>query len=541
MMLYKDYKKVLFKAIFPIFLTVFVVIPLLQSGARASADKNRSYDSARIENLAKLLIKDHHFNEAVTYLKDELKLIEDRGEKFGLLILLADAYIASGDYDSARATLEQAKEISSSGAEHDAILKREKDILKGRNTAGAVIADIESSADSLDDTGPAVPEEQSEPQPLITNSFFETDLRQVLTDLSLESGIPIIWDNTVQGLVTYEAVDQPLEEVLEAILYPVGFTYRSYKGKYIVGSANPEDPAFGLVSGTEVIDLSNTDAVDAIAMLSDYFKPYVKASKIRNAICITAPISIIDRLKADIKLIDEPPVQILIDVVVTEISTRALRKIGLDWSLTKSTGNPTWNVKTDHTDIAGKTISADFTDTAFDLGDYTGELLGSLEAMVQSGEAKIRANPRLTTVNGNKAEIGITKDQYFIIQTSTSPTYSYNTLQSISSGIRLEITPLVSDDNEITIRVRPEVGDVVGSGAEGLPEISVRSANTIIRVKDGETSTIGGLNFQTEKTNRKKIPLLGSIPILGYLFRYDEHEKVDTQIVIFITPHILQE
>ena len=91
----------------------------------------------------------------------------------------------------------------------------------------------------------------------------------------------------------------------------------------------------------------------------------------------------------------------------------------------------------------------------------------------------------------------------------------------------------------ITVYVKPEVGDVIGEGREGLPEISKRSASTSVRVKDGETFTIGGLNIQEKRIRRRKIPLLGHIPILGYLFRYDEREVRDTEIVIFITPHIL--
>jgi len=111
----------------------------------------------------------------------------------------------------------------------------------------------------------------------------------------------------------------------------------------------------------------------------------------------------------------------------------------------------------------------------------------------------------------------------------------------VTSGIKLEITPYASKDREITVEVKPEVGDVVGEGSEGLPEISVRSASTSVRVKDGETFTIGGLNLEMEKKIRKKLPLLGDLPLFGYLFRYDESQVSETEVIIFITPQILDE
>jgi len=118
-------------------------------------------------------------------------------------------------------------------------------------------------------------------------------------------------------------------------------------------------------------------------------------------------------------------------------------------------------------------------------------------------------------MNGRTAQIAITKDQYFIIQTGTTQFYAQNTLQSVSSGIKLEITPFTAASGEITVYVKPEVGDVVGAGQDNLPEISRRTANTSVRVRDGQTFTIGGLSLQSDKNTQKKVPLLGDIPILG--------------------------
>jgi type IV pilus assembly protein PilQ len=375
---------------------------------------------------------------------------------------------------------------------------------------------------------------------LITNSYFEMDLQQVLSDLSIETGVPILWDNTVQGQVTFEAKGMTLNALLQALLTPLGFTFTIIDDIYFVGSVNPDEVSFGLLSKTEVVTLSNIDAEAAVKLLSDYFKPYIKGYKDANVVCITGPEEINDRIRADLLKLDKPPVQVLIEVMVTEISSDALREIGIDWTLNPAVTNPKWSVSMEHPELNESNISGTYNNPNLVIGEYTLELISSLEALIKKGQATIRANPRITTINGKKADISLTTDQYFIIQTGTSQFYQYNTLQSITSGIKVELTPYVSDSGEVTIYVKPEVGDVVGSGANGLPEISKRSANTSVRVKDGETFTIGGLSLQKNNSVKKKVPILADIPLLGYAFRYEKMELKDTEIIIFITPYILK-
>jgi type II secretory pathway component GspD/PulD (secretin) len=484
------------------------------------------------------MLSEYRYVEAASFLVRELETLPAGTPRLSLLLLLADAQMGVGDLDAAAGTLGEAGRHSAGGAANNAIAARTSRLTKLRHLL-APPSLPETALDSTESQGDTtlVVEQQ---EYLITNSFFETDLRQVLTDLSMETGIPIVWDATVEGLVTFEAIDQPFEDVLRSILLPSGYVYSSQQGTYFVGSPSPDGPAFGLLSTTEVVSLSNIEATEAIRLLSDFFQPYVNANTTGNVVCITAPQSYVERIRSDLAKIDEPPTQILIDVVVSEISTDALRKIGLDWSFLGIDGDETVSIGTDHTDVGGAALIADITSLGVDIGSYTVDLAASLEALVQTGEARIRANPRIATLNGRTAEIGMTKDQYFVIATTTSEYTTYSTLQAVSSGIRLEITPYASASGEITVHVEPEVGDVVGRGEDDLPEISRRTASTTVRVKDGETFTIGGLSVQQEIVVQKKVPLLGDIPLLGAIFRYEEKSMRDNQIVIFITPHILK-
>ncbi len=516
-----------------LFITVLLCWVVSASPACAQSSPSVSFEEGQAERFTRSLLKDHRYAEAISYLQRELKTLPAGVARLNLLLLLADCQLDIADVDGAGATLTKAERLAVKSSAKEAVAERKRRLSK-----------LQAFLPPDDTLGfkqipPDTTEVEKPPEAFVSNSFFETDLRQVLTDISQETGVPILWDATVEGLVTYEAEDQPLEDVLKAILLPAGYTFSLQKGIYYVGSPKPDDPAFGLLSRTEVMTLSNIEAKEAVSLLSDYFKPFVKASNKANIVCITAPPATVERIRGDLTLLDQPPVQILIEVVFTEISTAALRKMGLDWWITRSAGKSSFEIGTDHTDIPGAGLLGTYTELGLDIGKYTVDLAASLEMLVETGDAKIRANPRIATLNGRTAEISLITDQYFIIATSVSQYYQYNTLQSVSSGIKLEITPYASASGMITVYVKPEVGDVIGAGAEGLPEINKRAARTSVRVKDGETFTIGGLNIQKEKIRRKKVPLLGHIPLLGYLFRYDEREVSDTEIVIFITPHIL--
>ncbi len=380
--------------------------------------------------------------------------------------------------------------------------------------------------------------------PNVTNSFYETDLRQALLDITMQTRIPIIWDETVEGTVTYEAVDSPVEEVLHDILFSTGYAYRYRRGAYYVGSSKVEDPSFYNLSETRTMMLSNTSAQEATGLLSEYFKPYVTATDQSNIVCITAPGQICDRILEDLKAIDRPRPQIEIEAMIIELSTTKLKEIGLNWQWITDDASDTQlalNIAT--TEMNSTVLLLDYIRDNLKFKDRITDVYGVLQALSDEGVAKVRATPCVRTMNGHTATLSTLKEQYFFITSGGSGDGGYlgyySRLETIRSGIHLEITPYADSTGYITVNVKPEVDDVIGQGANGLPEISRRHADTTIRVRDGETISIGGLRLQDNRTLVRKVPLLGDIPILGRLFSRTETERVERELLIFITPHVI--
>jgi len=400
---------------------------------------------------------------------------------------------------------------------------------------------VDTTTNSL---SPVKPED-----PLISNVFYETDIREALHDIAEQARVNIIADDTVQGIIFLEVRDMPLEKCLQLILAAGGYTFRKMEGYYLVGAADPSNPTFNLLSTSEYVKLNYINAKDVPKFLSKYFTPFVQINEDVNTLTITASPEIIARIKEDIAKVDVPPQQIMIEALVTEISSEARKELGIDWSWTWNTAYDR-RVSPQSTGILGtgtletlKEESAGLLEQGLSLvytgtGQLTSEALARIRALVQKGKIKIRANPRIATLNGKEAKIFVGKEEYYSIVTGPV-TYPYATLEAVKAGITLMITPYIAGTGEITVKVEPEVSDIVTRTTEELPVIRKRSASTTVRVKDGETIAIGGLLQTTETQVVKKVPILGYIPFVNFLFRSKATASDQTEVVIFVTPHIL--
>lgn len=388
---------------------------------------------------------------------------------------------------------------------------------------------------------------------LISNVFFETDLRQALSDISAQAGIPIIPDDTVQGVVTLELKDTPLEKALEMVLVAGGFTYKRLDGYYLIGAADANNPTFKILSTTEYIKPTYLKAGEIPKLLSEQFKSFIHVCEERNTLAITASPEMIARIKEDIAKIDRKPKQIMLQSVVLELSNSARKSLGIDWSWS-------WNTAYDRTvdaesagaaglgydpfsnsGLSGMGIAEGLGFTYTGTGQLTTSFLASIKALVEDGEGSIRATPRIATLDGEEAVINIGVEEYFSVTTGPV-TYPYTELKIIKYGIVLKIIPYISDHGDIIVKIMPsEVSDVVGKGKDNLPVISRRTVSTTIRVKDGETIIIGGLIHKSKSKQITKVPILGDIPLLGWLFKNKETVLTDSEIMILITPRILDE
>ncbi len=405
--------------------------------------------------------------------------------------------------------------------------------------AEADLAQLSLQADSaefasIDDSDP-----NGDSGPLISNVFYETDIRQALTDLAAQTGINIVPGPKVRGYVTAEFIDEPLDRCLEKLLTPLGFSYGWLGDYYIVGAPEPDSPIFPLIAESERIELEYLNTSSLRPLLSEYYLSYLHFDDGSNSLVITAPRTIIDSFHLHLASIDQPTPQIMIEAMVVEMNADARRTIGLDWDWTGTRNNASLQISKLLPSLSDSSFVANLTHLGESSGGAVFDLSTTLRLLATSGRAQIKANPRIATSEGRKAQIQIGREAYYsLVQGNVN--YSYVTLEKITTGIALGITPYVGSSGEIDVEVVASVSDVTGTGVTDLPVTNVRSVESRIRIPNGETLGIGGLVLENTLKQKTGIPYLKDIPLLGdLLFSHTTTEKSELEVVILITPHIL--
>lgn len=166
---------------------------------------------------------------------------------------------------------------------------------------------------------------------------------------------------------------------------------------------------------------------------------------------------------------------------------------------------------------------------------------GTFAALEQQGKGKVIANPSVIAIDGKQAEINLTQDYPYISDRDNQKgTVTWATEEV---GPKLTFTPRIGRDGYVTLTLDISTGDVVAtqssSTGEQMPVTTTRSVKTDVRVRDGMPFVIGGLFREDTSKNVSKIPILGNIPLLGELFTYRTNSKVKTQVVMVVTPYIL--
>ncbi|KPK67884.1 hypothetical protein AMJ71_07850 [candidate division TA06 bacterium SM1_40] len=382
---------------------------------------------------------------------------------------------------------------------------------------------------------------------LVTLDVSDADIADVLDEIALQTDIDIVRYGDVRGLVNAKLTRVPLEQVFSLLFQGTNLTYRKVDKIYLVGDKSINSPAAQAMSSTKLIPLHHIKAEGVLQLLPQSIPAVnVRVVKEQNAILVMGTEDLLDRTEDFIQQIDVVSPQVMFDAVIAQLSDKAQMKLGMRGGYfeptTPDTGRtiiPTLNVVLTGDDISDRV--EDITDQLRfgSLGRLPEDFVLTLEALETSGDVRVRARPRIATLNGNQASIDVGTVQWYRTTTGTA-LEPITQLHSIDVAIRLNIIPWVAASGEITTVIHIEISDITGITSEGLPEVGRRVADTTIRLRDGETIIIGGLSQSRVTDTRTKIPLLGDLPLVGILFSSWDKTRDDQELVIYITPHLIE-
>ena len=363
-------------------------------------------------------------------------------------------------------------------------------------------------------------------QPLVNLFLFETSVKDALSEITIQTGINIIPDSTVGGLVTADLQDVPLEQALRMILIGGGFAFRKIDDFYFVGLPDPRSTTFRELAETKIVSLKHVTAGQVISAMPTFLTSYVKGERESKILTITAPPAELERILEFIEAVDTIQKQVEIQVIVTEVSTKVLKELGtnlFEFAMGANEKlNDDWSAK------VGLQSNLLFLET-----NLFGNLLLNLKALEEAQEAKIHADPRVLVSDGQSAQLFVGDRQILLLADSSDKT---TRVERIEVGMNLKVTPQIIG-NEILLSIAPEMSHFVSESKSNLV-VKQSSVSTTVKLQDGQTAVLAGMTLQESGDQIKKVPILGDLPIIRWLFRSDSTRVSEKELMIFVTPVI---
>lgn len=270
----------------------------------------------------------------------------------------------------------------------------------------------------------------------------------------------------------------------------------------------------------------------------------IEAAPVTALILSGAPYSV-ERALDLLEKLDTAPRQVHIAAMVTEISRDDSFKLGIDWGPSLDPGLGDTGVPF----VMGEAIPAGAPAGAIparglEVGKIQRSFLqwsASIRALEQQGRARVLSNPSVTTLDGRQTSFHTGETYYYEVAIAAATTGGIvKDIRTFDVGVLLVVNPRINEDSDsVTLTVAPMVAALKGTTVGNLPIVTKREVVTSIRVRSGETAVLAGLISDQERVTVKKIPFLGDIPILGELFKHRDRSPAHTEILIFVTPTIL--
>lgn len=435
----------------------------------------------------------------------------------------------------------------------------------------------------------------------------DVDVASLLFALARDAKINIDVYQGIKGLVTLNAIDQTLPQILDRISEQASIRYyvkdglltirpdvpffRTYKIDYvnidrktksenlistqIASTGSTGENTAGNNSSTSVLSETNnsfwltlTENISKFIAKETTDEEKVKTTKAVNSknILINKETGFLT-VKATEKqhkqiqryvdlVLSSAKRQVLIEATIAEVTLSDEFQAGIDWNQVSPSGNTTFSQS-----LTGANLGASpfFSATFANNSNTFGSISGSVRMLESFGKVKVLSTPKVMAINNQTAILKVVDNRvYFSVSvdatTDTNSTTKVFTteIHTVPVGIVMQVTPYISDKDEITLNVRPTISRIINfvndpnpelakeNVISEVPEIQVREVESILKVNSGDVAVIGGLMQDTVDESDSSVPLLAAIPVIGQLFNYSDDSHTKTELVIFLRPKVIR-
>ena len=328
-----------------------------------------------------------------------------------------------------------------------------------------------------------------------------------------------------------------------------------------VAPENAANTAANLPNAPKLINKTNA------ANISSTYS--IQADEELNAIIVTGPNHVIQSVETVIKQLDLPRAQVIIEVIIAELSDDKAAELGLDWIYREGNNGLVADITGGISAVAGAATASKAARMAALVGASAGGAataignvraintrdgnnnitsttyegwLALVRALQSDSRSSVLSTPYMITLDNEEASFSVGDEVPFVtgrgVDNNGNP---FNQINRQNVGINLIIKPQVNNGDMIRLDIQSEISNIQANsvGASGIVTNS-RKIGTSVLVRDGSIVTLGGLIQKRQIETNKKVPLLGDVPLLGYLFRYQSSSMVNANLVVFMRPRILK-
>lgn len=415
----------------------------------------------------------------------------------------------------------------------------------------------------------------------MTLSVHEADLRATIMLVAKTGGLNVSVDDSVKGTISITLTNvEPRRildiiartkslqllneagvfiftassvEVMQSYVFPIRYGNADTLKEAVIMSLDPDTERLA----SQTTRIRNADGSvsyrytwndDDNNNSSSEFKNITRKDRVYinpevNALIVYGTPAEYERVKQLLETLDVELKQVSVEAKIVAIDKEASKNLGVEWMWSTVPQYPEIHYENDYPTLERK--SNDSTGYGFiHIGRsnenrpfefYYG---AKINALVTDGKAKILSRPNVTTIQGREAVINV-GSSVPVPKISSTNTATTTEFEYRDAGIILRYTPRINADGTITAQIHTEVSTPQYVEAMGAYRFNTRSADTTVTVRDGEPMIIGGLIGAEESKSVSKIPFLGDLPILGALFRNHRKSKSESELIIFLTAHVL--
>lgn len=429
-------------------------------------------------------------------------------------------------------SLEDGEELYINGDNATAVKKSNKPSMAGAAPSGT--ANVTSKKNQ---TGPK----------LISIDAVNSPILELIKSTSVEAEVNYFIYSDIKGSVTTKLTNISYDNFLTALLKGTEYTFKREGGLYLIGDRKLE----GLRS-SRIVQLQHRSLDTIQMMIPTEWKKGVEIKEFReqNTLLLSGSAPQVNEIENYIKQIDRIVPMVLIEVTLVDVRKGKMIKTGITAGVSDSikkggTILPGLNY-TFGSNAINSVLSKLGNNTSMNLGKVPANFYVTLNALENNSNVEIRSVPKLSTLNGHSAKLSIGSSRYYsqktqnIVPSLSSQTIITEQFTEVNANLEIEIKPVVSGDDQVTLNIKVNISDFIGSPPPNAPPpTSTSMFSSIIRAKNEDMIVLGGLERTETTETGNGIPLLSRIPLLKWLFSSKEKSNSKVVTLVFIKPTIL--